>query len=42
MPEADAEVGHLALARVADGLHHALHAALAEAARHEDAVVGSN
>ena len=36
--EADAEEGHLLLAGVADRLHHALDAAPAEAARHEDRV----
>ena len=36
--EADAEVGHLALAREAGRLDLALRAALAEAARHQDAV----
>src|SRR5271157_438696 len=37
--QADAEIGHLALAGVADGVEHAVDAALAEAARDEDAVV---
>ena len=36
--EADAEVGHLFLARVADGVQHAFDAALAEAAGNENAV----
>jgi hypothetical protein len=36
--EADAEVGNLVLAGVADGVQHALDAALAEAAGDEDAV----
>jgi hypothetical protein len=36
--EADAEVRDLLLARVADAVQHALDAALAEAAGHEDAV----
>ena len=36
--EADAEIGHAALARVAHGLDLALDAALAEAARHQDRV----
>ena len=37
-PEADAEIGNLALAREARRLDHALRAALAEPARHEDRV----
>ena len=36
--QADAEVGHLLFAGVADGVQHALDAALAEAAGNEDAV----
>ena len=36
--EADAEVRHLVLARVADRLDLAFHAALAEAARHQDRI----
>src|SRR5262249_34283672 len=36
--EADAEVRHLALPRVADRIEHAIDAALAEPARHQDAV----
>ena len=36
--QADAEVRDLVLARVADGVEHAFDAALAEAARHQDAV----
>jgi hypothetical protein len=36
--EADAEIGHLALAREADAGDLAFRAALAEAAGHEDAV----
>ena len=36
--EADAEVGDAVLAGVADGVEHALDAALAEAAGDEDAV----
>src|ERR1041385_1905233 len=36
--EADAEVGRARLARVRDGADHAGHAALAEAAGHEDGV----
>ncbi len=36
--EADAEVRHMAFARVADGVEHALDAALAEAARYKNAV----
>ena len=36
--EADAEVGHILFARIADGVQHALDAALAEAAGNEDAV----
>ena len=38
--EADAQVGHVVLARVARGLDLALDAAHAEAAGHEDAVAG--
>src|ERR1019366_6039919 len=37
--QADAEIRNLALARVADGVDHAVDAALAEAPRHQDAVV---
>jgi hypothetical protein len=37
-PEAQAEIGHVVLARVARGGDLALDAALAEAARHEDRV----
>ena len=37
--QADAEIRNFLLARVADGVQHALDAALAEAARHQDAVV---
>ena len=36
--EADAEVGHAVLARIADGVEHAFDAALAEAAGNENAV----
>src|SRR4051812_22696436 len=38
-PEADTEVGNLVLARVADGVDHALNAALPEAAGNQDRVV---
>src|SRR5450631_2589126 len=36
--QADAEVGHAILARVADGVEHAFNASLAKATRHQDAV----
>ena len=39
--QADAEVRHLVLAREADGVDHALDAALAESARDQNAVVAS-
>ena len=39
MPEANAEIRHLPHARELDGVNHALDAALAESARHQDAVV---
>src|SRR5439155_19167241 len=39
--QADSEIRDCALARVADGVEHAVNAALAEAAGHQDAVVAS-
>jgi len=38
--QADAEVGHFPLAREADGLDHALDAALAKPAWHQDPIEG--
>src|SRR5450631_2525175 len=37
--QANTEIGDLAFARIADRVQHAVYAALAEAARHQDAIV---